>query len=447
MAKLYCVGCKTDKDEKEFTSFNRNPKLKDRNGNCPFCKDCASKYVAEKGNTKEALKEILRLQDIPYLENFANTALDNYDKKIKNTNLVIKRNVHDETEEVSGIETTKHQNTIYTCYSSKLGLMPKKYVDFSFSDGVRGSIVAEPQIETPTESETDGKSVQSAIRFLTKTFTKEIFDDKERFVKAVELKCQELSLHKNNTNARQNKFKLKNHISTLVEAGLLVKEDYSFLYGEDEDNKPKNIMVVDTGEEDKEFKVPDSMDLEKLRERWGDEYKPQEMVKFEKKYLELRKNYEIKTASHDEFLRHACIASVKANECMARNQADESKVWFGIFKDMTSAGKLQPNQMSKADLSGGLNNFSEFYKTVEEARGVIDVMPTFKKQPHDDADFVIWCLIQYVRRLKGMPDVPYEAIWEFYEEMAQAYNKDDEQQVVNDYGQDEEEIEGDIDGE
>jgi hypothetical protein len=133
---------------------------------------------------------------------------------------------------------------------------------------------------------------------------------------------------------------------------------------------------------------------------------------------------------------------------MAKNLVDEAKTWMGIFKDMTSAGKLQPSQMSKADLSGGLNNFSEFYKTVEEANGVIDVMPMFKKQPHDDPDFVIWCLIQYVRRLKGMPDCRYEDIWQFYEEMAEAFNdSNDKVEIVNDFQDEILEDEGEDDGE
>jgi hypothetical protein len=447
MAKLYCAMCKEEKEEDDFTKFSKNPSLKDREGRVVFCKDCCSKIVEEQGNTKEALKSVLRLVDIPYLENFANTALDSYNKKLKNTNLIIKKNIHDETEEVSGIETTNHQNTIYTCYSSKLGLMPKKYIDFSFSDGIRGTIEAEKK-EEKSEDDENSKSIQSATRFLIKTFTKEIFEDKDRFIKAVEIKCQELSLHKNNTNARQNKHKLKNHILVLIEAGKFNKEDFPFLFGEDEENKPKDIMVVEVEQENKEVKLPNDMNADKLQERWGEGYKLQDLIKFEKKYLELRKNYEIKTASHDEFLKHACIASVRANECMAKNLVDEAKTWMGIFKDMTSAGKLQPSQMSKADLSGGLNNFSEFYKTVEEANGVIDVMPMFKKQPHDDPDFVIWCLIQYVRRLKGMPDCRYEDIWQFYEEMAEAFNdSNDKVEIVNDFQDEILEDEGEDDGE
>lgn len=425
MAKLNCSMCNTQKDEKDFTTFSRNPKFKDRNGNCPICKECCSNFVVERGNTKDALKEVLRLQDIPYLENYADSAFESYNKKIKNTNLVIKKNVHDSTEEVKGIETTNHQNTIYTNYSSKLGLMPKKYIDFSYSDGIRDNVVEEKKEEVKDDSGVDMKLVHSAVKYLTKLFTTDVYNNKEIFPRAVEIKFQELSLHKNNTNARQNKFKLKNHISVLIEAKFLKKEDFSFMFGDDEDAKPTDLMVVDIKDENvATSELPDGMDIETLKARWGDDFKIYELVKYEKKYIELKKNYEIKTTAHDEFLRHACVASVKANECMARNDVDGAKQWFAIFKDMTSAGKLQPNQMSKADLSGGLNNFSEFFRTVEQSRRVIDILPEMYETPRDKADLVIFCLVQYVRRLKGLPDIEYSETYKFYEEMESQFIDD-----------------------
>jgi hypothetical protein len=402
------------KPESDFTKFLKNPSLKDRGGRVVMCKDCCSKMVEENGNTKEALKNVLRLVDIPYLENFADSALETYDKKRKNTNLIIKKNVYDENEEVQKVETTSHQNTIYTCYSSKLGLMPKKYINFTFSDGIRNEEDVEEEKVTDEDIEKK-KAIQSSIRALVKQFSQEIFDDKKKLSKAVELNMQELSLHKNNTNKRQQKFKLKNNILTLIDGGILDKEDFLFLYDEEPQNVNKDLMVVDV--EETKLEIPQGVDLEKLRDKWGSDYKPQDLVKFEKKYDSLKKNYEIKTASHEEFLKNACVATVRANECMAKNDMDASKGWMAIFKDMTSAGKLQPSQMSKADLSGGLNNFSEFYKTVEQSKNVIDILPEMYETPRDKADFVIFCLVQYVRRLKGLPDVEYKDIYKFYEEM------------------------------
>ena len=84
--------------------------------------------------------------------------------------------------------------------------------------------------------------------------------------------------------------------------------------------------------------------------------------------------------------------------------------------------KLQPKQLSAADLSGGLVNFSEFFKAIEKAKGKVEVseiIPKLQKQPQDDVDMIIWCAINYVRRLLGMKGCKYEEIYGFYDEMVQ----------------------------
>jgi hypothetical protein len=422
MAKklLYCSNCHENKDENEFTKFSRNPSLKDRNGRVIYCRDCCNKEVEENGNTIEALKNVLRKLDIPFIQNMANLAVDMLNKKREETNEVIKKNVYDGTVENVGIETNNIQTTLYTCYAGRIGLIPKKYINFSYSDGIReddGSDNKEPVEED--------KERDSSIKFLKKMFSEAIYNDQQRLAKAVQLKFEELSLHKNNTNARQSKFKLKNSINYLIDIEELDKNYFGFMVGdtdedvgiEDEVEKVENEVVTTP--------IPEDINYDILREKWGDGFSKQDLVRFETKYKELRKNYEIKTTAHDEFLRHACIASVRANECMAKKDTDGAKAWFGIFKDMTSAGKLQPSQMSKADLSGGLNSFSEFWKTVEQARNVIDILPQMYESPRDKADLVIYCLVQYVRRLKGLPDVEYKDIYKFYEEMESQFIDDD----------------------
>lgn len=441
--KLYCGMCKSEREEKEFTKFSKNPALADRSQRVVYCKDCASSYVEERGNTKEALKEILRLQDIPYIEKYAQSALESYKKKIKGTNLVIKRNVHSDEEEEIGIETNKLQTTIYTCYSSRIGLMPKRYLNFTFSDGLRNDEDVEVKVES--EEEKQDKAIQSAIRYLKKTFGKDMYEDKVNLAKSIGLYVEELGLHKNNTNKRQQKFKLKNHISILVNKGILNAMQYEFILN-DGSNSTKDFMEVEVDEvKPKKASIPSDYDMVELIEKWGDEYLEKDIVRFEKEYRKLVRNYEIKTESHNKFLKMACIASVRANESMAIGDTDGAKVWITIFKDMTSAGKLQPAQMSKADLSGGLNNFSEFYKSIEQSRGAIEIMPEFTKQPKDDADMVLWCMVQYVRRLKGLPDVEFKEIWQFYDEMARAFNNDEGDEIINDFAviEDEEELEGD----
>jgi hypothetical protein len=260
---------------------------------------------------------------------------------------------------------------------------------------------------------------------MKKTFGEEIYNDRPRLAKAVQLMIEELGLHKNDTNTRQAKFRLKNHIRVLVEAGILKKEHYASFFIEEENvEDDKSKTSKDEDDIVPEIKL-DKTQLEELKHKWGESYKTQDLVRFERKYQDLVKNYEIKTASHEEFLKHACIASIRANDCMAKNDVDGAKTWMNIFKDTTSAGKLQPAQMSKADLSGGLNSFSEFWKTVEQAKGVIEILPTMYETPRDKADFVLFCMVQYVRRMKGMPDIEYKDIYNFYKEMESQFIDED----------------------
>jgi hypothetical protein len=414
--------CHKKLDASEFTTWSRNPALADRNNKVVICKNCCSDYVESNGNTKIALREILRLIDVPYLESYANTAFETYKKKRQGTNVVTKVNVYDGTE-TQEVETNNRPITIYTCYSVRLGILPKGYINYSFSDGIR---VDEGQTSPNkiADSEED-KAIQSAIKYMKKTFGEEIYNDRPRLAKAVQLMIEELGLHKNDTNTRQAKFRLKNHIRVLVEAGILKKEHYASFFIEEENvEDDKSKTSKDEDDIVPEIKL-DKTQLEELKHKWGESYKTQDLVRFERKYQDLVKNYEIKTASHEEFLKHACIASIRANDCMAKNDVDGAKTWMNIFKDTTSAGKLQPAQMSKADLSGGLNSFSEFWKTVEQAKGVIEILPTMYETPRDKADFVLFCMVQYVRRMKGMPDIEYKDIYNFYKEMESQFIDED----------------------
>jgi hypothetical protein len=421
--KLSCAFCTKIKDEEEFTPFNKNLSLKDRNFRVVVCRECCSKFVEESKNTKEALKNILRIVDIPYLEKYADNAVDILKKKQKSTNLVTKENLYNKTKTQS-VESNKLQTNIYTCYTSRLGVMPKTYTNFSFSDGIR------LQDEIKSEKEVLDKTVESAKKFLINQFGEKLFEDKEKLSKAITLKFDEISLYTNNANQRQLKHKIKTSVNTLIQNNILDKNLFGFVIEDKQKQVVNTEEITNTPiEEDLNtnniFIKNNNMDINDLKIKWGMDYKDEDLIKFELKYKELRKNYEIKTASHDEFLKHACVASVKATQCIAKDDPDGTKTWMSIFKDMTNAGKLQPSQMSKADLSGGLNNFGEFWKSLEDAKNVIEILPEFKKQPRDDADFVLYCNIQYMRRVLGLPDIKYDEIWKFYEELAEQFNIED----------------------
>lgn len=154
-----------------------------------------------------------------------------------------------------------------------------------------------------------------------------------------------------------------------------------------------------------------------LYKKWGRGFKPIEILEFEDKYEILSNSYQVKTELHKEFLKKACIASVKMDKAIAKGDAKEAQQFSTIFKDMTSAGKLQPNQMSKADLSeGGLDTFGQLAREVEKTVDIIPILPQFKERPSDKADFTIWCYVNYIRNLQNLPTVEYRDVYNYYEQ-------------------------------
>lgn len=168
-------------------------------------------------------------------------------------------------------------------------------------------------------------------------------------------------------------------------------------------------------------KVKKSDITDDMISKWGSGYTPDLYELFENKYNRLSNTYQLPTESHKEFLIKACVCSVKADLAMAEDDVKSAKDWMTMFKETTSAGKLQPSQMSKADLSQGMDTFGQLTRMVEEAVDIIPILPQFKKKPKDMPDFNIWCWINYVRDLQGLPLCKYEDVYKFYEDRRKDY--------------------------
>lgn len=174
-------------------------------------------------------------------------------------------------------------------------------------------------------------------------------------------------------------------------------------------------------ETEKKQESPD--DLEELKESYGYGYPDNEYLLFEKKYLQLKPSFQLLTTMHEECLREYCVNKVKETLAKARGDFKEAKDWASMAKDVAEAGKLKPSQMSKADLSQGLDGFGQLARMVEEKVDIIPVLPKFTSQPKDKPDVVLWCYLNYIRDLKGMPEADYKDIYEFYEIRRADYEK------------------------
>lgn len=441
MRELKCLNpeCLKTLPINNFTKFDRNPALKDRMGRVIYCKDCASKIVENNGNNKESLKLVLRILDIPYIDKIADSAIRSFNKKIENSAVIVTTNRF--TGEVMKTEedNLKIQSSLFLCYTSKIGLMPKDMIDWSCSKF---------EEEKKQEDEIDNvfkKNIATSKRYISRQFGNESLKDSNKLSQLVLLELNGLVKKKDKTSI-QKKNRLINHIKTLLEANLVEESDFEFL-----DNFKENQIevgggkgVITTFHNDVIESNPVSescghgddlfKEYHSFKDKWSDSFKREDVIKFEREYRKLRKDYIIKTAQHELYLRKACVVSVRLDEALSQGKFDEAKTLNSMFKDLCQQGNLTPCQMDKEE-NEGISCFGEWIKQKENDFGVIGVVRDFKKQPRDDVDRVILANVNYMRILTGRDACKQEDIYKFYDELAKSFDEevtiDDDDDFLN----------------
>lgn len=154
---------------------------------------------------------------------------------------------------------------------------------------------------------------------------------------------------------------------------------------------------------------------------FGDGFTPEEYRAMEKKYNFLKENYTESTNMHTEALVTYVKYKVKEDLAISEGKMGEAKTWSDLASKAATNAKINPSQMSKADLMGGINTISEISQAVEEAVDIIPILPRFKYRPNDAVDFAIWCYVNYIRDLQGKPLCEYSDVYQFYDDRKNAY--------------------------
>ena len=158
-------------------------------------------------------------------------------------------------------------------------------------------------------------------------------------------------------------------------------------------------------------------------DKWGKGYKQEEFEAFERKYVLLKNNYKEITNLHTEALLNYIRYRVKEEIATAKGDVKEAKEWGELANKAATSAKINPSQLSKADLSDGLSTFSELSQAVEKEVDIIPILPRFKYRPNDALDFNIWCYVNYIRDLGGLPPCNYEDVYAFYDRRKEDYIK------------------------
>jgi len=154
-----------------------------------------------------------------------------------------------------------------------------------------------------------------------------------------------------------------------------------------------------------------------LQDKYGYGYKDYEYMAFERKYKKLIKGYSEKTALHTERLNTYIIHKVKGELAAAEGDVANAEKWEKLSQSDATAAKLNISQLSKSDITGGIDLIPQLVEAIEEKASLIGIMPKLKAQPYDDADIILWGTINKLRRLEEKSPISYKEIWDFYDEM------------------------------
>lgn len=242
------------------------------------------------------------------------------------------------------------------------------------------------------EKSTDMRNIKDLLRSIDKPFITFLWD----------------SSVEEGTNT--NKFIFKIYMKNL---GM---PQYKSLNWDDSDFNVSSESTQSVGKNNKEFFADDY-----VIDKWGVGYTPQEYEAFERKYNVLKNNYQEKTSMHTEALLTFIRYRVKEELATARGDVKEAKEWGTLASKQAQDAKINPSQLSKADLSDGLDTFGQLVRTVEQSVDIIPLLPQFKERPHDKPDFAMWCYINYIRDLKGLPLAEYDEIYRFYDDRKKEY--------------------------
>lgn len=201
-----------------------------------------------------------------------------------------------------------------------------------------------------------------------------------------------------------------------VRLGFYAKPRKQTIVSELQTQDAKNEYEAEINPNNEQFIITDEM-----TELFGDGYSNYEYKKMWKKYNSLKQGYNIQTSMHKEALATYVRFKVKEEIATSNGDVENAKKWYAAATDAADKAKLSPKQLTKADLTKGLNSFSEISLALEQAVDIIPVLPQFKEQPNDMPDFIIWCYINYARKLKGVPCVDYSEVYRFYDDMAKEY--------------------------
>jgi hypothetical protein len=149
---------------------------------------------------------------------------------------------------------------------------------------------------------------------------------------------------------------------------------------------------------------------------FGEGYTSKEYSIMNHYYETMLQDYPNITSSQKNLLIRYVRFAAKEELATSYGQTAEAEKWARLATDALK-------QLNAIDIQGNISSFSEFFRDFERTQDVTRILPQFKYRPNDSPDFIIWCYINYCRRLEGKPEVSYEDVYKFYDKKVEEYLK------------------------
>lgn len=132
-----------------------------------------------------------------------------------------------------------------------------------------------------------------------------------------------------------------------------------------------NEMSIDDLERDllKDFKPSKDMLI-----RWGTKYKPEQYIKLETFYKDMKEKNNIETPQEEDYLKKLGVISMKMDEELEIGNYAQAKSLGDLFSKYMADSKFRAMDKTEADKTGGIRNFSMIYTEVES----VDFIPPWE---------------------------------------------------------------------
>lgn len=167
-----------------------------------------------------------------------------------------------------------------------------------------------------------------------------------------------------------------------------------------------------------------SEEFSEMEERFGSGFSGKEYEEMNDKFLTLQNNYPLKTKMHEEALVTYVKYAFKRDKAIANDDIEAAEKWGKLAAKQATDAKINPSQLSAADLSDGMTCFSQVSATVERAQDIIPLLNKFIDKPQDRVDYTIWQYVNYCRHLEGKPLCQYKDLYKFLKKRYEEYKMD-----------------------